>query len=161
MSANSALCRRVFVMAACLNSATRFSVIQSPPVKNGRSRTSRRNSVFRRIAGQLRSDVSFRSLLNFSGCAANLTPVIQNLSWLLTLIRGAVTSRNLPNDDRILRQPRGADFQVVPVWRTSELSPVTSDTSIEFAISGGLKARNVIAWAEASHASEGPGRTRT
>jgi hypothetical protein len=31
---------------------------------------------------------------------------------------------------------------------------ITSDTTIEFAISGGLKARKVIAWAEASHASE-------
>jgi len=37
---------------------------------------------------------------------------------------------------------------------------ITSDTTIEFAISGGLKARKIIAWAEASLASRGPGRIR-
>src|SRR4030095_2424220 len=38
---------------------------------------------------------------------------------------------------------------------------ITSDTTIEFAISEGLKAPNVVAWAEASHASEGPGKIRS
>jgi hypothetical protein len=47
---------------------------------------------------------------------------------------------------------------IVPHWYLfsglQNCHQIIADTTIEFAISGGLKARNVIAWAEASHASE-------
>ena len=39
------------------------------------------------------------------------------------------------------------------------VTPITSDTTIEFAISGGLKARNIITWASARGARFSPGYT--